>query len=86
MKLEKNLNGKRVINIIPHDALSDIRATVALYLFLLIFFLNVVYTVYQMRKVNVDKFIVMNIDAFKSGDVISRRRCPVNNFQYPIIP
>ncbi len=42
-------------------------------------------TAYQLRKVDVDEFIVLDIDALESGDVISRRRRPVNNFQYPVV-
>jgi hypothetical protein len=40
----------------------------------------------QMRKVDVDELIVLDIDALQSRNVISRRRCPVNNFQNPVVP
>jgi hypothetical protein len=39
-----------------------------------------------MRKVDVDELIVLDIDALQSRHVISRRRCPVNNFQNPVVP
>lgn len=38
-----------------------------------------------MRKVDVDELIVLDIDALESRHVISRRRCPVNNFQDPVV-
>lgn len=48
--------------------------------------INILRTAYRLRQVDVDHPVVVDVDRLQAGNVVRRRRRPVDELEHPVVP